>query len=374
MYNRWKEDKGQKRTDNPLNLTPEDRSRIDNLIVGGERDRQRARAIFDNHQTNETEKQYGRVIKDFREFCEGTEGLSYDSFGEKEIINYVNNCIKRNKGYQWLAGIKPGLERVEELRGIEKLNTAFTGVAVKMIAGAKKMAAQMAPPVRKKEAIPVKLVERILQEKILPYKYDVMKINLEIFRTVYKWVIQAKTICRLEEFLKLRAEDFRPLEEGDGIMVSFCRGAKNDQMHRGSERALTREVNKIICPYELTIMYFERCNLRMVKGDKSFVCCAINRNGDAKKIGITRQTAAAGSEKLLRMYGEDPRKYGETSGKRLGVTEAFNKGVPIDKIQEIGNWRTPEMPLRYIHATDRYKVSLAKQLSFGADRREDRRE
>lgn len=369
MYNRWRQNKGRNRTENPLNLTETDRSRIDNLIIGNNQDKQRARSIYDNHQTAETEKQYGRVIKDFRLFCEDTEGLSYDNFGEKEIINYVNNCIKRNKGHQWLAGIKPGLERVEEMRGIAKLDSAFTAVAVKMLAGAKRMAVQMAPPVRKKEAIPVKLVERILQEKILPYKYDVMKIHLETFRTVFKWVIQAKTICRWEEFSKLRAEDFRPIEGEDSIMVSFCRGAKNDQMHRGSERALTREVNKVICPFELTIMYFERCNLRMVKGDTSFVCCAINRNGDAKRsMGISRQTAAKCSERLLTAYGEDPRKYGETSGKRMGVTEAFKKGVPIEKIQEIGNWKTPEMPLRYIHATDQYKVDLAKKLNFGTDR------
>ena len=76
----------------------------------------------------------------------------------------------------------------------------------------------------------------------------------------------------------------------------------------------------------------------MVKGDKSFVCCAIKRNGEPdRNRGISRQTAAAGTKKLLAMYGEDPSKYGETSGKRLGVTEAFKGGVSLETIQQVDN-------------------------------------
>ena len=344
---------------------------MDSLIVGNQEDRQRARDIYDNHQAEGTEKQYGRVKQDFQSFCEKTEGLSYETFGEKEVVNYINECVRLNRGFQWLACIKPVLERVEELKGRQKLDTAFTGMANRLLAGAKRMMAQMAPPVKKKEAIPIKLVEKIIKKEIWPHRKNVKNIDLETFRTVFKWVIQAKTICRFEEFSKLRAEDFRPIEGEESIMISFVRGAKNDQMHRGSERAITRERDKWMDPYALTIMYFERCGFKMVKGDKSFVCCAIKRNGEARKdTSISRQTASACTTKLLRKYGEDPRKYGETSGKRLGVTEAFKKGVPIEKIQEIGNWRTPDMPLRYIHASDSYKVELAKQMSFGEEKAE----
>ena len=64
MYNRWKQEKGQKKKENPLELTEEDRRYMDNIIIGGQEDKKRARDIFDNHQTEGTERQYRRVIKE----------------------------------------------------------------------------------------------------------------------------------------------------------------------------------------------------------------------------------------------------------------------------------------------------------------------
>ena len=55
---------------------------MDSMIVGNQEDKQRARDIYDNHQAEGTEKQYGRVKQDFQSFCEKTEGLSYETFGE----------------------------------------------------------------------------------------------------------------------------------------------------------------------------------------------------------------------------------------------------------------------------------------------------
>ena len=56
---------------------------------------------------------------------------------------------------------------------------------------------------------------------------EVEKTDFKIFRTVFKWVIQASTFCRWDEYSRLRAKDFEVTEQKDGILVKFCRGAKN---------------------------------------------------------------------------------------------------------------------------------------------------
>ena len=71
---------------------------------------------------------------------------------------------------------------------------------------------------------------------------------------------------------------------------------------------------------------------------------------------MSRSAAGKGTTKLLKKLGYDPSKYGETSAKRTGVTSAFKKGVPLNKIQEIGNWKTPDMPIEYIQTTEEYKA------------------
>ena len=365
MFQRWERVTEKKVAENPLGLSEQDRIYVDGLIVGGEENRQMARQLYDHHQAEGTIKAYSRTIAAFKRYCEETESLSYEEFGEKEVLNFIIEAVAKDKGPQFLATIKPAVERIEEMRGIPKEKTAFTAVVNKHLAGAKRTATQAAPKKIKKEAIPVELIEEILEKDIYAKGSNIENIDFETLRTVFKWVVQAQTFCRFDEFSRLRACDFRFNEDKEGIIVSFCRGAKNDQMHKGNERVLPRQRGKIFDAYTLTLIFFEKCGYKMDQKDQGINHCAMTKNGKPVQRRLSRQAASKGTAKLLRKYGYDPRKYGETSAKRTGVTNAYRQGVPLEKIQELGNWRTPGMPREYVQATDEYKAELAKSMNLG---------
>ena len=219
MIRRWEEKQEKRRKENPLELTEEDRRRVNELVVGGKNRIDIARKVYDNHQAQGTEVLYGRTIRMFREYCEeNKDKFCYEKFSEKEVLNFVIKAVEMDAGETFFATIKPALERLEELRGVRKEDSAITNLVEKYIKGGKKMAAQAGPPKKKKKAIPVEAIEEVLETYIWPYSMEIEKIDGKIFRTVFKWVIQACTLCRWDEYSRLRAMDFKKTEEEDGII------------------------------------------------------------------------------------------------------------------------------------------------------------
>ena len=79
---------------------------------------------------------------------------------------------------------------------------------------------------------------------------------------------------------------------------------------------------------------------------------------------MSRSEAAKQGKKLAVSLGHDGR-YGETSAKRTGVTEALSRGISIDTLQQVGQWKTNSMPLYYLENSNAHKVSVYNEMNLG---------
>ena len=352
------------RVTNILKLGPTDLERTENICRGNIANINVANLLFNSQQAKGTSKAYGSIIAKFQEFCTTTEGCSYVNFGEKEVGGFVLEMVKQNLHKNTLACIKPAIERIERVKGIK--DTAFTPLIISWLCGAKRLACEIEPRVKKMEAIPLEAIKKALREHIWVYVMEPEKIDFKIFRTVYRWVVMAFTLCRFDDFAELRAKHFQIVEGQDAIQIFFPR-SKNDQFHNGMIKMLPRQDDSIVNPLALTLLYFKKCGFQMNGIDDSFINCRMAGNvsqrarGDAK---LSYSEASKQAKLLLAQLGFEHIRYGESSAKRTGVTVALNQEVPIDTVQQVGGWRTQGMPLTYMSSSVSHKIKIVKDMKI----------
>ena len=111
-----------------------------------------ANLLFNSQLAKGTSKAYGRVIARFREHCDSSDQYSYENFGEREVGSFVIEMTQRNLSKTFMACIKPAIERIERIKGVR--DTAFSLVVCSWLEGARRLACEVGPPLKKWRLFP----------------------------------------------------------------------------------------------------------------------------------------------------------------------------------------------------------------------------
>ena len=143
----------------------EEQNTLDTVWEGNEDLQQTAARLFIAHKAKGTMEQYNPVQKEFKEYCEATEGLSYQIMGEKEVRYFITHCANKQKGAAFWMKFKPSLEQLQVCRNRSAAQTAFTAYNNALIAGAKREANLRKGITKKKDALEVEALKKgLIQE------------------------------------------------------------------------------------------------------------------------------------------------------------------------------------------------------------------
>ena len=364
-------DKKDKRFKNLFGLDPNSINQFKRICGTNQTKLNRAMFLFNNRQAVGTAINYRNVIKDFEEHCDKNPLFSFEKFTEREVGDFILSKELSSMKPGYIQKIKPAISRLETIRGVRPEDSAFTPTIDAMLVGAKRLAGELAPTVKKMEPLPKELLITVLEHEVWIHVEQPERINLKKFRTIFKWMIMAYTLCRGDEFYHLQAKHFRLTDDGNDIAITFPR-SKTDQYHNSFVKYIPKENGEVLNPVEITALYFKRCGFKMDCKDESFIDCRIawsksgyRARGDCR---LGKSSGNQASKQLMEEYGYDSSKYGEnSSAKRLGVSEAVHKGVPIDVVQQCGGWKTSYMPLMYLKNSEQHKVKIARAMKFSED-------
>jgi len=275
----------------------------------------------------------------------------------------VLDISSKDVSFGLICQIKPALKLVENLRGVEK--SAFTDMVDTFLNAAKRKAAEKRPVVQKAGTLPGDILKEMYKKVMGSYvegeKKSVDPVHL---RTLVRCTVVYFTFCRFSCFQQLQAKDFE--DRGDCIRIVF-KGAKNDQMHNGTESFLVK--NEVLDPVQLVRDYFNICGFKFgaEQGDKSFLNSVIvkGKNDTWNMLGkkaVSYGQATGKLRKLMSEMGYQSDKITDKSFKMLGVTRTLEEGVSLDEVMNHGRWRTLSIPLHYKVNSVQYKQSVASKV------------
>lgn len=364
-----------KKRKNMFNFGETDTSNFKGLFDNDQGSMEMAMELFSHKQAVNTSAGYAIIIKKFKQFCDSRPGYNFDNFGEKEVANFVTHMAQVMPTSKFtFNALKPALSNLETMRGVGELQTAFTPRINHIIAGAKRRAIDLAPEPSKMDILPREALEKALLTYIWPHLKDPSEIDLNAFRTIFRWLLYTKTCCRWDCINHLQAKHFTLIEvdnsEGEkekAIRVKFPK-SKNNQFKDESIRMLDRKKGSVFDPLGITALYFKRCGYKMDGLDEGYINCMIQRK-EGRQMPIpdrrlSYSTGMAQAKDLLQKLGFSSQKYGETSAKRAAVSYAIEGGTPIDVVQQVGAWKTQYMPLVYANNSAKHKVNLVKKMKY----------
>ncbi len=308
-----------------------------------------------------TMKGYGGAVKKFQEFC-GQHGYEYAKPTEKVMIHYLASLNEAGTSFAVLCQVRPAVQLLMDLAGGSE--EVFTARVNRMLEAAKRRAAERKEPVKKAGEIKLETLKAMVEKHITPFEEDIFRINVFWLRTIVRVVVEYYTFCRLADYRHLRALHVE--DRGGHLEVKFPK-SKADQYHRGNVTVLAANESGM-CPVKIVRIYFRRFGLRFgqEQGDQTPLHFRIRRVGGLcyadKKYLASESLAREELQALLRDMGVETEKVTDKSFKMLGVTETLQAGVPVQEVALHGRWRTAEMPLRYKHNSDRFKLELAAKI------------
>ena len=340
------------------------------LLCDGDENRMRtALHLFNNQRASSSGTNYRSVIKDFKQMCSESEGMSYKKFGLKEVVKFITWAHEAKKGHSYLSYIRPALKTIERIRNVSEDESVFSNEIVNdILKGGKRLANIRAGPVKKMDAVPMEAIRTAIKIHIWDKAQDVRSINLPYFRTIFQWVVMGATLCRFEGYRHLKAKHFSIFTDttgAKGVRIFFPL-EKNDVTHRGKVKMMAQgEPGSIIEPVSLTMLYFERCGFRMADDDDNYILCRTIRKDEADgRYQLGYQTSVNDGKKVLESVGFGHIKYGSSSTKRIGATNAIVNDVDLDTVTHAGGWATREMVTRYTEHSDDFKLKIARNMKF----------
>ena len=355
------------RKGNLYSLEPEDLDNISRLCHGNQESMDIALTLFNSQRATNTGIGYAGVIRQFKVFCQEQKDFSYENFGTKEVFGFIIQSYKVGKGKNFISYIKPAINTIETARGITREDSVFSNDTIRaVLAGAKRRAAEDAPLVKKMDELPLDCLKKGLMKHIWSKSVD--EINFVVFRTLYRWMVMGFTLVRFEGYRHVQAKHVNIVTDKEGkraVSILFIKD-KNDQVHNGSTRMLPEQQGEIIEPLTLTLLFFQKAGFTLGKGEDFLNCRSRGMNGSKAngRFPLSYTTALEDGKKVARELGFADVKYGETSAKRLGASNARQNNVSLDTIAHVGGWRNKSMVERYLANSVDTKMQHARDLKF----------
>ena len=188
----------------------------------------------------------------------------------------------------------------------------------------------------------------------MPFENDVMRIEAEAFRTIFRATIQYFPFCRFNCSMLLTEENFKIKQ--NSIFIDFA-SAKNDQLHRGNISTLV-ENGTFFCPVKIIKMYFKRFYLKFGSGTK-FVNFRLEKQTGrvmAKPYeSLSYSSAVSCTRKLMLINGFSIKGISEKSAKFEGVSQTANAGATMEELMWLGRWKSLTRPNHYKNNYENYK-------------------
>ena len=117
---------------------------------------------------------------------------------------------------------------------------------------------------------------------------------------------------------------------------------KNNKMHNGSTRLLPEQKGEVIEPLTLMLLFFQKVGFTMGKGE-DFLNCRSSGSRANGRYPLSYTTAMEDGKRITRELGFTDVRYGETSAKRLGASNARQKTFlwtqsPMSAVAETNLW------------------------------------
>ena len=207
-----------------------------------------------------------------------------------------------------------------------------------------------------------------------------MNIDGESFRVIFKEMLKFKTFCRFDCYSKLKAKHFTDHSHNQFITVYFP-SAKNDQMHQGNIAVLDA-TGSDYCMVKLTRLYFRRFGLQFSNSqvqDENFINFIIravyrketvggqsirkkNQVADGRR-SLCRSSSTAASKKVLESVGYTE-KYSEKGAKNTGVTAAYDAGLSVGQVRDMGRLKGDHSSEWYRKTSEEYKRNLSSNVNL----------
>ncbi len=317
--------------------------------------------LVSNMKAKETLANYNTVQRRFQDFCEGRH-YSHHEITEQAVIHYLAELTKQQVSHVVLCQVKLALVMMEEM--YSEKSTAFTARADRMMEGAKRIAAERRESVKKSTAVDLELLKSAVERYITPHSENIYRIDVYKFRTIYRLVVEYFTFCRFSDYNKLQARHM--IKVGNNMEVVFL-SSKNDQMHEGQKTMMAGNETDF-CPAKFSDMYFRRFGFKMgaESGDTSFLHPRIRKRGGAHvadgRVVASGTRAREELQHLLRDMEVDGQGVTDKSFKMLGVTKTLEAGAAAEEVALHGRWRSLDMPHRYKHNSQEFKLKTATKV------------
>ena len=178
------------------------------------------------------------------------------NFSEENVVEFLGHASAKKASISYFAKIMPSLRGYEKM--VKQGDSALTSRVVAMVNSFKRELCEKKAKVKKGTGYPIDIFSEIVVNEIFPYEFELYKVNVNDFRSVFRAIVIYFTFCRFSDFNVLRDRDFE--DNGHFIEINFT-NSKNDQYFEGTNSVISVS-GENFCPVKLIRLFFKRFGLK----------------------------------------------------------------------------------------------------------------
>ena len=234
--------------------------------------------LWTNCKAQGTLKSYKTIVNKMTAFFV-KQGYNWSDICEFYVETFLKHLIASEATFSTWGSVKGTLMALEKMTEKQLMSPQIN----EMIEGGKRISASAREPVKKMKPIERKVIEKAVQRIVIPHINCPSMIDHVHFRTIFRWVIYFESLCRFDDFDKLKARHFKIYQDEVEI---FFPSRKNDQHHNGHVHVISAQPHdSVYDPVMLIHYYFLRCGFKPINSgevDENFVNCVMRTSGQQK--------------------------------------------------------------------------------------------
>ena len=305
-----------------------------------------------------TASNYKSVVTYFHAYCM-ERGYEFPKFEASAVLRFVKDCHAEGFGLSFFQKFIPALALLENILGVE--SSSLTGL-VKQSVNAMKRDLAAHHSVVKATGYSYAVIGKLVQEEIALHWGKLHRVKAEHFRSIFRGVIIFCTLCRFDDFSRLKDSNFT--DNGNHVKIIFER-SKNDQFGDNSRSVIPVCDDSDSCPAKIIRAYFHRFGLQF-NGSSKYVNFRLKKDAGRHiplyTTSLSQSNATKCTRELLVKHGFDGSRFTEKSFKVQGVTQLLDSGEPLENVMVFGRWMRTTILLHYRNLSENFLLSVAGRL------------
>ena len=306
-----------------------------------------------------TASNYKSVVTRFHVYCM-ERGFVFPKFEASAVLRFVKDCHAEGFGLSFFQKLVPALSLLENVLGVE--SSSLTGLVKQSVNAIKRDLATYRGVVKKATGYSYAVIDKLVQEEIAPHWCDLHRVEAEHFISIFRGVIIYCTLCRFDDFSRLKDSNFT--DNGNHVKIIFER-SKNDQFGDNSRSVIPVREDSDSCPVRIIRAYFHRFGLQF-NGSGKFVNFRLKKDAGRHiplcTTSLSQSNATKCTRELLVKHGFDGSRFTEKSFKVQGVTQLLDSGEPLENVMVFGRWKRTTTPLHYRNLSENFLLGVAGRL------------